>query len=29
MRRHGKRYKASVPGENHHDMRFGPREAID
>jgi len=29
MRQHGKRYQASVPGENHHDMRFQPREALD
>ena len=28
MRTHGKRYKASVPGENHQDMRFQPGEAI-
>ena len=28
MRTHGKRYRASV-SENHHDLRFAPREAID
>lgn len=28
MRRHGKRYRGSV-SENHHDLRFAPREAID
>jgi large subunit ribosomal protein L1 len=29
MRFHGKRYKASTAGENHHDLRFQPREAIE
>jgi large subunit ribosomal protein L1 len=29
MRTHGKRYRASVAGENHHDLRFAPREALD
>jgi large subunit ribosomal protein L1 len=29
MRQHGKRYRASVTGENHHDLRFQPREAIE
>ena len=28
MRQHGKRYRASVT-ENHHDLRFQPREAIE
>ena len=28
MRTHGKRYQASVPGENHQDLRFQPGEAI-
>ena len=28
MRQHGKRYRGSV-GENHHDLRFQPREAIE
>ena len=29
MRFRGKRYKASTAGENHHDLRFQPREAIE
>jgi large subunit ribosomal protein L1 len=29
MRTHGKRYRASVAGENHHDLRFAPRQAIE
>jgi large subunit ribosomal protein L1 len=29
MRVRGKRYKASTAGENHHDLRFQPREAIE
>ncbi len=29
MRRHGKRYQASLAGDNHHDLRFQPREAIE
>ncbi len=29
MRFRGKRYKASTAGENHHDLRFRPREAIE
>jgi large subunit ribosomal protein L1 len=29
MRTHGKRYTASLAGDNHHDLRFQPREAID
>jgi large subunit ribosomal protein L1 len=29
MRTHGKRYRASVEGLNHQDVRFAPREAID
>jgi large subunit ribosomal protein L1 len=29
MRTHGKRYRASVAGENHHDLRFPPRQAIE